>query len=264
MFIKARAETLYDFVKRDTTRNYFICYTLNHQSPYQDAWTYSEDHEIKVAVFLRKTGNIQVAYQENFDLNCCKNHMENLLMSIDWKQAIVHTEVMQLISDMCFETTIRPGAWIARCTPESWHSKKVILESSYQLSELSSADMDEIVSIYRDVFEHFAADLYMTEKLNCRRGRAIGVKWNNQLVSVAQTDYESDSSALIVGVATKKDFQGKSIGRVCFQSLCETLIHEGKTLFLQYDSPIAGKLYQSTGFENYERVYHITNNENKS
>lgn len=264
MFIKARAETLYDFVKEDTTRNYFICYTLNHQNPYQDVWTYSEDHEIKVAVFLRKTGNIQVAYQEGFDLKCCKNHMENLLMSIDWKQAIVHTEVMQLLLDMCFETTIREGAWIARCTPENWHSKAVELESSYQLSELSSDDMDEIVSIYRDVFEHFAADRYMTEKLNCRRGRAVGVKWNNQLVSVAQTDYESESSALIVGVATKKIFQGKSIGRVCFQSLCEALVREGKTLYLQYDSPVAGKLYHSTGFENYERVYHITKNENKS
>ena len=126
---------------------------------------------------------------------------------------------------------------------------------------LSPLDVPEILKIYQSVFDSFAAGPYMAEKLAQGRGRAFGIKHEDELIAVAQSDYESDQFALIVGVATLKEYQGKSIGRACFQFLCSELVKEGKTLHLQYDSPIAGELYKSTGFINYERVFHVSRGE---
>jgi predicted GNAT family acetyltransferase len=79
------------------------------------------------------------------------------------------------------------------------------------------------------------------------------------MVSVAQTDFENSDFALIVGVATDPKHQGKGYGRSLMESLCKALADEGKTLYLQYDSPVAGSLYESMGFETVEQIMHIKN-----
>ena len=261
MFEKVDATTLYEFALKEQTLNYFICYTLNNHQSYEAAWVYKEQQAIKCAVFLRKTGNLQIAYQKGYDLKLCKSDLESLLLSIDWKQAIVHTEVMTLILSMQSlqsKLSVREGAYIAVCPPERFKIREINSDDqTYEIVTLTENQLPSVIDIYKEVFDGFASESYMRQKLQIQRGRALGLMLNQQLISVAQTDYETPESALIVGVATRKKYQGQSYGRICFEALGQILATEGKTQYLQYDSPIAGNLYQSTGFENYERVYHI-------
>ncbi|HAS74313.1 MAG TPA: hypothetical protein DCS67_09235, partial [Clostridiales bacterium UBA8960] len=142
--------------------------------------------------------------------------------------------------------------------PENYkaHSRS---DSGLTFRALHQNDLEEVVGLYKGVFKSFARQEYMVNKLMEGHGRGVIARLNGQLVAVAQTDYETENTALIVGVATRHDHQGKGYGRAIMEALCTPLIADGKTLALQYDSAIAGALYESLGFKRIEQIYYVKN-----
>ena len=55
-------------------------------------------------------------------------------------------------------------------------------------------------------------------------------------------------SAMIVGVATDKDYRNQGLASAVMSKLCEEVLNEGKELCLFYDNPSAGKIYKRIGF----------------
>lgn len=72
---------------------------------------------------------------------------------------------------------------------------------------------------------------------------------NNEIISVSQTAAENSQSAMVVGVATRKEYREQGHMSKCLSRLCNDLLDEGKTLCLFYDNPKAGKVYHRIGFE---------------
>lgn len=70
-----------------------------------------------------------------------------------------------------------------------------------------------------------------------------------RLLTVSQTAAENSASAMIVGVATRKDMRAQGLMSRCLSSLCRDLLAEGKTLCLFYDNPRAGSVYHRLGFD---------------
>ncbi len=256
-FEPIEAELLYPLALEDRARNYFICYTINNGQPYKGAWQYTVDGVPVVGVFLRKTGIVQIAVKPGFDLRPIKIDLETLLSEMPWKQANLSLSQARFIREMPFNMVEKEGAFIAACTPSDY--KPSGYAGALEIKALDVAHIDEIIALYQMVFHGFASRSYMIEKLIGGRGRAVGGFLDGKLIAVAQTDYESETSAIIVGVATHPSYQGKGYGRVCFESLSTDLINEGKTLYLQYDSKIAGALYESVGFKVVEEIVHIEN-----
>ncbi len=265
-FERVEAEDLYSLALTDTARNYFVCYSINNHQSYAAVWQFKEDGKPIIGVFLRKTGIVQIICEPGLYIENYREKLAYLLSKIPWKQAYVTTPFKRLIQGMEVETRVHEGAFIASCSPEKYqpsdksvqHDNEDLKFEDLILKDLTIDDLDDVIDIYLEVFKGFASYDYMVEKLKSGRGRATGGFINGKMITVSQSDYESVDSAIIVGVATRLDSQGKGYGRACFQQLCNQLILiEKKTLYLQYDSPVAGALYKSLGFEIVEQIYHV-------
>jgi GNAT superfamily N-acetyltransferase len=255
-FERALAEDLYPLAMMDTARNYFVCYSINNHQSYAAVWALKVDDKPIIGVFLRKTGIVQMIHEPGIIIEKYKDELASLLGKIPWKQAYVTTRLKELIQTFAIATHVHEGAYIAYCSPENYHNSKT--SEAFIVKALTVDDLDDVIAIYLEVFKGFASYAYMVEKLKTGRGRAVGVYVDGKLVSVSQSDYESSDSAIVVGVATRVADQGKGYGRACFEYLCNQLILEDKkTLFLQYDAPVAGALYKSLGFEMIEQIFHV-------
>lgn len=71
----------------------------------------------------------------------------------------------------------------------------------------------------------------------------------NELITIAQITAENSKSAMVVGVATKKEYREKGYMSKCLSKLCYDLLSRNKKLCLFYDNPKAGKIYNRIGFE---------------
>lgn len=257
------AESLYDFVVQDPARHYFICHTLDAHKSFKGAWQLKVDAHTQIAVFLRHTGLLQVAMMPSFEWDKFENAFLSALEKINWQQAMVTDVVCQKIVKRFCDLEVNEGAKIMKCTPTQFRTNGEIKNPNQDMviRSLKVTDLDEVVLLYQDVFTGFASKTYMAEKLDKNRGRAFGGFIHGKLVAVAQSDYESERDALIVGVATAKNLQRHGYGKRIFRHLCEQLVGEDKTLHLQYDSAIAGELYKNFGFTKTDQIYNIKRSE---
>lgn len=271
-FEHATAEDLYPLAMKDTAKNYFVCYSINNHQSYAAVWQLKEDDKPIIGVFLRKTGIVQIIQEPGIIIENYKDDLALLLGKTPWKQAFVTTPLKMLIQGMQVESRVHDGAFIAACTPKQYRPRILLSEklaknglsnidltvNGLTIKELTIDDLDDVIAIYLEVFKGFASYDYMVEKLKSGRGRAFGGYADGNLVTVAQSDYECSDTAIVVGVATRIAAQGKGFGRICFEHLCNQLIlKDKKTLYLQYDAPIAGALYKSLGFEIVEQIFHV-------
>lgn len=79
-----------------------------------------------------------------------------------------------------------------------------------------------------------------------------------EMISVAQTAAENSTSAMVVGVATLKEYRGNGLMSRCLSKLCADVMAEGKTLCLFYDNPKAGHIYHSLGFKSIDNWMMLT------
>jgi len=82
------------------------------------------------------------------------------------------------------------------------------------------------------------------ESSNNREGSPIRLK----LVSSVATTAETSDTAIIVGLMTLPEYRGKGFGTLCLLRICQDLINNGKTVYLTYDNPNAGRIYRKIGF----------------
>lgn len=252
-FTPCDAQSLYQMVREDIARNYFICYSIDGGMHYEQVWQIDSS----VGVFLRKSGLIQIAVKNGVNIDAYARPLHELLSNVAWRQAIVSEPVMHVLNQMGDGIKVEKGAIISELKPIDYRPMN-ITHSAFNFKPLREEHLDDVVTLYEGVFKSFAKKAYMSKKLEDGRGRGVALFVNDALVSVAQSDYESNDSALIVGVATEATHHGMGYGRAVMEALCSALVADGKTLYLQYDSPIAGKLYESLGFKQIEQNYYVS------
>lgn len=72
---------------------------------------------------------------------------------------------------------------------------------------------------------------------------------DGRLAAIAETSAENSQSAMIVGVATKKELRGRGYASAVVSALCTDCFQRGKKfLCLFYDNPNAGRIYNRIGF----------------
>jgi hypothetical protein len=70
-----------------------------------------------------------------------------------------------------------------------------------------------------------------------------------ELVSVASCVAETDSAAMIIGVATRPDRRGRGYATACVYRLVNDLRRKGKSACLFFHNPAAGTIYHRLGFK---------------
>jgi len=233
---KSDLNNIIKFVHRDFARNYFIALSLI--KGYKDFKTiYLE--EGRGILFLRHSGNLQFVNYGQASVNAFKTIIDNLSFN-----TLIGPK------SMCVNLGLKvkkEGALIASLHKDDFNIKG----SNDQVEPLLSDDMDEVENLYSQIFSGYPKAVYMRDKLLSQRG--IGYKITDEkIVSVAQSDF----NCLIVGVATHPDHQYKGLAYQCMVSLIKEMFLTEKEVFLQYDNPLAGKLYDKLGFTTIDQVVH--------
>lgn len=238
--------------KTDIARNYFILLGLSgNKAVYDKVFGEYEDGELKAALFIRKSGLLQFFTLDEFDLDGfieIINSMKNNRMIGP-----------KLYCDKFFNSgtfsIVLEGAYIAKL------DKSCKLDYNGELNiirSINSEDLDEIVDLYKNVFDSFSPKNVMEQKLLTNRGRGVCIEINKKIISIAQSDFETDGSALIVGVATEKKYRKQGLATLCTKYLSCLLQNEGKDVYLQYDNLQAGKIYERLGYKVIDRVIHYS------
>lgn len=255
--IKEIKSTSFDMLKEtveesDIARNYFILLGLNSKKKvYDKVYGEYEGKVLKAALFIRKSGLLQLFMPGDFDLE----GFTDLINSLDCSKLIGPGQYCHSFFENGTFATAIPGAYIAKlgkCIMPEQIDNRILLRS------IGIQDLDEIVKLYDRVFDSFSSKDVMETKLSTGRGRGICIEMGDRIVSVAQSDFETKTGALIVGVATDPGYRNKGLATLCTEYLSGTLQKEGKDIYLQYDNPNAGKIYDRLGFKVIDRVIHYS------
>ena len=77
----------------------------------------------------------------------------------------------------------------------------------------------------------------------------LGLYIGETLVSVAATTSSSSQSAMVVSVATRKEYRNQGYGSLAVNELCKAAFKDGlKFLCLFYNNPKAARIYKRIGF----------------
>ncbi|MCK9217864.1 MAG: GNAT family N-acetyltransferase [Firmicutes bacterium] len=236
--------------EEDIARNYFILLGLSSDKEvFNKIYGEYEGNVLKAVLFVRKSGLLQFYAPGDFNLD----GFAELIFTLNSDKLIGP----KLYCDKLFRTKVftsaTEGAYISRLDKN--HELKHI-HRRYKIRNININDLEEIVELYKKVFPSFSPKDVMEKKLITNRGRGICIEDNNRIVSVAQTDFETKNSSLIVGIATDSDYRCKGMATECTYVLSNILQEEGKNVFLQYDNPEAGEIYERLGYRRIDRVVH--------
>lgn len=242
---KDEINQVYNLVSFDKARNYFILLTLDGNIDLYDRIYGQWENEKLIATLLsRKSGTLQFYAKGSFDIQS----FTKLISTLNYKTMIGPKSLLDDFYNKDIFTHKVEGAFISKRDLEDLHYE----ESSY-VQSMTVSDLDNVVNLYKKAFHSFPSKDIMEEKLLSNRGRGVCIKKGKKIISAAQTDYETRKSALIVGVATDPDFKNQGLATQCVMALIKDLNRE---LYLQYDNPDAGRIYDKLGFKTIDRVRH--------
>ena len=249
---KDRWNDLVPGLMENTAENYFNLLGLLSKKPiYRDIYI-QKDKEGKVLsyMFHRLSGTIKFYSRGAYDTE----EVSRLLATLDFRK---------LIGPITSTERLEKHGVLGKGTPITYLCRleepvELELSDKGEIRRLGVDDLSKVVQVYLEVFRSFASEEVMEEKLLTGRGRAYGLFKDGRLVTVVQTDFEQEGSALIVGVATRLDCQGMGYGTRLMCHVIGILQAEGKKIYLEYESPEAGRLYDKLGFTRFDTVMEYT------
>ncbi len=129
---------------------------------------------------------------------------------------------------------------------------KELKETDEDIKIAVKKDAGRIEALMADIeeFERPSTKKEIEDRIEDKSGRAYFIEDSSgKMLSVAQTTAENSQSAMVVGVATAKEYRNRGLMSACLSKLCKDVLNEGKTLCLFYDNPKAGSVYLNLGFE---------------
>lgn len=241
---------LKEFIGKDIARNYFLLLGLSGTREVYDK-IYGEfiDDELQAVLFRRKTGVLQFYTHKDFDLE----GFVSLIKTLDYNSLIGPKSYCHLFLNKGIFSRFNEGAYLSKLDKGSRIQYKSM---EYKIRYITTDDLDDIVTLYKGVFQSFAPKEVMEQKLIEKRGRGVCIEIDGVIVSVAQSDFEIEDAAVVVGVATDKNHLGKGFATQCMSFLCNVLQNEGKDIYLQYHNLNAEGIYEKLGFKKIDRVIH--------
>lgn len=244
---KAERQTVYEKALCDPVRHYFIALSLKKvPSPYKEVLV-SEDGACWV--LFRKSGGVQLLV----DTPVGYSHIARLLNRRQYTEVVCTEAAMTALMAQGLRARVRKGSSIAVLTRDAL----IEPEKRHATQPLDSTLLEAVEALYRKVFKGFPSSAYMREKLDTLRGRGEVILASGLPVSVAQSDFETQTQAVIVGVATDATALYKGYATSCTYALCHKLITAGKTVGLIYENEQAGRIYKRLGFVEVDHLYHL-------
>lgn len=240
---------IYEFIRQDNARNYFIRLGMESKKPMFEKIVaqWDEGKRLKAVLFKRLSGNLQFYAAGDFDAD----DFGAELTKLEFDSLISPSSYSDCLAAAASLKKVKTGAIIARLDRGRGMASA---GERMDLEYLKVEDLDQVIALYSRVFDSFSSKEVMEERLKASRGRGVCIKYQGRIICVVQSEFEEADSALIVGVATAPEEQGKGLATHCLKFLCGELQKEGKDLFLLYDNPTAGKIYEKIGFQAIDEI----------
>ncbi|SHH94854.1 GNAT family N-acetyltransferase [Clostridium grantii] len=242
-----------EFLSQEAAINLFIIGDIENfgfDQDFQELWGSFNNEEKIQGVLLRYHESFIPYYKDkSFD---CKG-FKDIILSNKGKVILSGKEsVVENFKDILPEATKKSTYFC------ELRNKDKLLNECESIEIAQIEDAEKIYNLLETIDEFNATDTNSIErienKLKAKSGRIYFMKnEHEEAISVAQTDAENRYSAMVVGVATIKEYRHKGFMSQCLSKLCLDLLNEGKTLCLFYDNPEAGKVYHKLGFETIEK-----------
>ncbi|MDY0235198.1 MAG: GNAT family N-acetyltransferase [Gudongella sp.] len=237
------------FLKENILENYFnILGLVSEKEIYEDIYVqHDKDEKIVSVLFIRKSGTLKFYAPSSFDYI----EISNFLGTINFKNLIGPNSYCSLIKTKNILTKSKKLTEL--CHLKSY--KELETNYSEDICLIEFNELYKVIEIYNETFKSFASIDVLQQRILTSRGRIVGIYDNSRLVSVAGTDFETDNASLIVGVATIPEHRNKGYATKLVKYLSNILQNENKQVFLEYENPIAGKIYKDIGYCIVDSVY---------
>lgn len=261
-----------EYLYKDPARNYFILLGIIDRKPvFKNLFLQYKGDILTSVLFQRNSGSLQF-YSDSQAFE--SDEIKKLISSLDYTSLISPYSYSQHIYDRSLFSKYEKRGYICRLGSDALKSssgsvteyngldinKNTGIERDTKdltLKPLDVSMLDGVEELYKEVFHAYASRSVMETRLSDKRGRGYVIYHDGRIISAVQSEFESRKSAVIVGVATSKDFQKKGLAGFLLELICKELAEEGKNLYLQFDNPDAGRIYYRFGFKDVDRVVHF-------
>lgn len=240
---------------QDSIVNYFIIMGLErekYKEVFREKWgQFNKQGELISVLFKRKSGTFQFYSSQEYDVE----EICSIIKKQDFNRLIGEEAIIKKLINNYNFSGMEKGAYISKLE----NLKSYSINKISNVKSVTLQDIDSIIDLYESVFTGFAPRELIVKKYENSTGRGYCIKENGNIISIAQSSYEFENTAIIVGVATHLDYRRKGLATLCLVKLCEELLKEGKILYLQYDNPKAGEIYKELGFKDIGRMINCFN-----
>lgn len=243
-----RAHTL-EFLSKNPGLNLFQIGDIENfgfDSEVQTVWGSFDDNGILNGVLLRYRENFIPYFEgEHFDVSEFKSIIQN-----DERAKIISGE--KLIADQvkdCFEQFDEKEMYFCELVDDT-----CLCPVELEVKEATVEDAQRVLDLLVTI-EEFSSTSFRTaddirHKIESRSGRIYFVdNEDKEVICNVQSTAENSKSAMVVSVATHRDYRKRGLMTQCLSKLCMDLLNENKTLCLFYDNPEAGAVYHKLGFK---------------
>jgi len=129
---------------------------------------------------------------------------------------------------------------------------KKLLPWDYSIKLTKEEDAEKIYDLLSTIGEFSVQDSVDTIRNKIKDNSKIAYyieNDNKEMITISQITAENSKSAMVVGVATRKEYREQGYMSKCLSKLCSDFIERNKSLCLFYDNPKAGKVYHKIGFK---------------
>lgn len=248
MIIKLKEEnreSLNEYLYKEAAINTFIIGDVQNsgfESDIQDLWgDFNENGEYK-AVLLRYKVYVIVYATEEYDIE----GFVNIINSFDVSEISGKEEIIEEIKKH-FNVCKEKKQSFCRLTNDKFNG---VYTDKYKVELANTNDAEGMLNL-RDKITEFSkiTKESMLSLVTSEHGRTFIIKEENEIISMASTDAETEWSAMVINVCTDPEKRENGLASECMSKLCREVLDEGKELYLFYDNPKAGGVYKKLGFE---------------
>lgn len=239
-----------EFVFDEPAINLFIIGDIEafgFEEPFQEVWM-SKNEDDKIDAVLLRFNESFIPYWKNvaYDITPIAEQIKQSSSSMEHMIVSGKGSLIQVIQHHFPKLAPKPTYFCELNSKNKLHfvDKPVQIateEDAQRIFELMETIEEFTISVPAERIAH---------KIKTGTGRIYFLEDEKaQVLSVVQTSAENSKSAMIVGVATRKEYRGQGLMSQCLTRLCLDLLEEGKSVCLFYDNPTAGAVYHRVGFE---------------
>ena len=165
--------------------------------------------------------------------------------------------IADLLGFDCFETK---QGYIYRGNDDEFSADNLHEESLKAVYNLISESIPGSFENTKEAYLSFLSDYLFRERRNLARGKCI--REDDGIIACAITSAETDSKALLSGVAASNNCKGKGYGRKVVISLVNDLLRNGKTPYVIALNDSAKGFYEHIGFKKDSLIAYVNRKDN--